>query len=212
MSCACCTEYQTTFDRKLAETELADYRSKGLKKMTRPLLDALQKRDLQGLSLLDIGGGVGTIIFELINVGVRWAVNVEISQAYLDVFEKEAARCGLSEKTQALSGDFLDLAPQIEPADIVTLDKVICCYPDYEALVRLSLEKARKYYAFILPRDTWWVKLLEFFEKPRRRWQGKTCKTFIHPVAKIEQLVATAGFRKIEQLMQREWLILVFER
>jgi 16S rRNA G966 N2-methylase RsmD len=212
MSCACCTDYQTTFDRKLAETELADYRSKGLKKMTRPLVDALQKRDLHGLSLLDIGGGIGAIVFELMKTGVSSATNVEISQAYLDVFEKEAARCGLSENTQSLPGDFLDLAPQIEPADIVTLDKVICCYPDYEALVRLSIEKANKYYAFILPQDKWWVKLVEFFEQPRRRWQGKTCKTFVHPVAKIEQLVAAAGFRKIEQITQREWLIVVFEK
>lgn len=212
MSCTCCTDYQTTFDRKLAETELADYRSKGLKKMTRPLVEALQKRYLQGLSLLDIGGGIGAIVFELMETGVSKATNVEISQAYLDVFQKEAARRGLSEKTQSLPGDFLDLAPQIEPADIVTLDKVICCYPDYEALVRLSIEKARKYFAFILPRDTWWVKLVEFLEQPRRRWQGKTCKTFVHPVAKIEQLVTAAGFRKIEQITQREWLILVFEK
>ena len=212
MSCACCTDYQTTFDRKLAETELADYYSKGLKKMTRPLVDALQKQDLKGLSLLDIGGGIGVIVFELMKMGASKATNVEISQAYADVFQKEAARRGLSEKTQNLPGDFIDLAPQIEPADIVTLDKVICCYPDYKALVSLSIEKARKYYALILPRDTWWVKLLEFFEQPRRRWQGKTCKTFIHPVAKIEQLVAAAGFRKIEQLTQREWLILLFKK
>jgi Conserved hypothetical protein 95 len=212
MSCACCNDYQTTFDRKLAESELADYHSKGLKKMTRSLVEALQKHDLQGLSLLDIGGGVGAIPFELIKKGVIHSTVVEISKAYTEVFQEEAARCRLSKVTQSLYGDFLGLAPQIEPADIVTLDKVICCYPDYEALVSLSLEKARKYYAFILPRDKWWVKLLEFFEQPRRHWEGKTCKTFVHPVAKIEQLVAAAGFCKIEQITQREWLILVFEK
>ncbi len=212
MPCACCNDYQTTFDRQLAEAELADYQSTGLKKMTRPLVEALQKQNLEGLTLLDIGGGIGAIVFEALKAGVRQATNVEISQAYLAVFKEEALRQGLSGKTQSLQGDFLSLASHIEPADIVTLDKVICCYPDYEQLVSLSLEKARKYYAFVLPRDTWWVKLFEFLEKPRRRWQGKTCKTFVHPVEKIEGLVRGAGFREIERQRRREWLILVFEK
>lgn len=180
--------------------------------MTRPLVEVLQRQNLSGLSLLDIGGGIGAIIFELLQSGVQQAVNVEISRAYLDAFEKEATRRGLSGQIQSYSGDFLHLAPQLEVADIVTLDKVICCYPDYEALVRLSLSKCRKYYACVLPRDVWWVHAGEWLKSWERRLKGKPFATYIHPVEAIEQMVLAAGFRKIGQQHRKEWRIAVFEK
>ncbi len=41
-------------------------------------------------------------------------------------------------------GDFVEVAGSIQPADIVTLDRVICCYPDVERLVGLSSQRATR--------------------------------------------------------------------
>lgn len=35
-------------------------------------------------------------------------------------------------------GDFVSLAPDLETADLVTLDRVVCCYPELEPLVYLG--------------------------------------------------------------------------
>jgi hypothetical protein len=34
-----------------------------------------------------------------------------------------------------MHGDFVDVGPQIPSAAIVTLDRVICCYPSFEPLL-----------------------------------------------------------------------------
>lgn len=53
----------------------------------------------------------------------------------------------------------MDLAPQLPPADLVTLEKVICCYPDMRTLVSLSSAHARRLYGFVIPREMWSMKV-----------------------------------------------------
>jgi hypothetical protein len=50
----------------------------------------------------------------------------------VQVAQDEANRRGHAEQVQFLHGDFLALAPAIAPADLVTLDRVLCCYPELE--------------------------------------------------------------------------------
>jgi magnesium-protoporphyrin O-methyltransferase len=38
----------------------------------------------------------------------------------------------------------VDLAGQLEPAGVVTLDRVICCYDDMQQLVSLSAARVEK--------------------------------------------------------------------
>ena len=45
------------------------------------------------------------------------------------------------------------MSDEIEAADVVTLDRVICCYPDMEALVGRSAERALRLYGLVHPRD-----------------------------------------------------------
>ena len=48
---------------------------------------------------------------------------------------------------------------RLPAATIVTLDRVICCYPDMERLVRTSAEKARRLYGAVYPRERWWARV-----------------------------------------------------
>jgi magnesium-protoporphyrin O-methyltransferase len=41
----------------------------------------------------------------------------------------------------------------------VTLDRVICCYPDVQALVGLSAARARHLYGVVYPQDGWFNQL-----------------------------------------------------
>ena len=45
----------------------------------------------------------------------------------------------------------MEVAARVPSADVVVLDKVICCYPDMPALVQASAAKARRLYAIVVP-------------------------------------------------------------
>src|SRR6266508_4007771 len=116
MDCCQCRGMESQFDRGEAERKLRAYRRGG------PVLSTR--------TLLDIGGGVGAIQHELLKAGAARATDVDASNAYLDAARAEAARQGHADRATFHHGDFVALADAIAPADIVTLDRVICCYHD----------------------------------------------------------------------------------
>ena len=139
MDCCQCQGIETTFNKKYALKDLNKYREKGPSKTTNSLINFLKTEGVEGKSLLDIGGGVGTIQHELLKLGVTRVINVEASTAYHEVAKEEAEQQGQIDKIQFHKGNFIDLAENIPPVDIVTLDRVICCYPDMEKLVEKKL-------------------------------------------------------------------------
>jgi magnesium-protoporphyrin O-methyltransferase len=134
--------------------QLKRYHKKGPDKTTRILLDAPKVQGIEGLTLLDIGGGFGAIQYDLLKNGLRHANSVEAATAYIDAAREEALRQGLDDRIRLYHGDFVDLASEIQSADIVTLDRVICCYHDMAEQVGSSLERSRKLYGLVYPRDT----------------------------------------------------------
>src|SRR3972149_5220101 len=89
MSCAQCQGIERMFDRRAAERELRQYRAAGPGGTTRLLIDALKAEGVAGLTLLDIGGGVGAIQHELLRAGGRRATAVDASSADLDAARAE---------------------------------------------------------------------------------------------------------------------------
>lgn len=105
------------------------------------------------MSLLDIGGGIGVIQHELRAAGVTGITGVDASRAYLAMAREEAERRGYAGDARYVYGDFVALADGIAPADIVTLDRVVCCYPDMAALMDSAAAKAGRFLGLVYPRD-----------------------------------------------------------
>jgi hypothetical protein len=212
MNCCQCQGIEDLFDEKTVAKELADYRVKGPAKTTRMMIDALKAQGVGGYGLLDIGGGVGSIQHALLAAGVQSATDVDASQAYLRAARKEAQRRGIAEQIHFQHGNFVDLAAQIPPADIVTLDRVLCCYPDMQQMVQLSAARAKKLYALVYPRDAWWVKIgitaLNFFFRLRK----SPFRTFIHPSRMVEGLVQSHGLRRRFYRQTAVWQVAVYAR
>ena len=159
MTSCCCQGVDEMFGERAARHDLRRYRRRGPSKPTRLLLEALRREGIQDATVLDIGGGVGAIQQELLDAGAARATNVEASAAYLRAAREEAERRGHAPRITYHAGDFVAIADRVEPADVVTLDRVICCYPDMEALVGRSAARAQRLYGLVYPRDTWWVGL-----------------------------------------------------
>ena len=112
MSCCQCDGIDKVFSAKVAAKELKAYRKNGPHKATRMLIDALKTEGVEGMTLLDIGGGVGAIQHELLKDGVTTATNVDASSAYGEAAKQEADRLGLGDRVTYHFGDFVALAPQ----------------------------------------------------------------------------------------------------
>ena len=212
MSSCCSAVYQNKFDAQRAQKELIEYHEMGPKKTSQPLVAAVQQLPLDNCSVLDIGGGIGVQSFAALERGAAFSTHIDISQAYCQTFLNEAERQGLQDKVSSQQGDFLEVAPQLDPADLVVLDKVICCYKDYEMLVKQSVAKAGKWYAFTLPRDVWWVRWVHGTEQFFKRRKPNYFPSFVHPTTDVEQMVREAGFVKKSETTQREWQTFVFEK
>jgi magnesium-protoporphyrin O-methyltransferase len=210
--CSQCDGIERLFNESIARKELEDYRKKGPSQTTRILIDALKANDIQNKSLIDIGGGVGAIQHELLQAGAQSAANVDASTAYITAARKEAERLGQAERVTYHHGNFVNLAPEIEPADIVTLDRVICCYPDMEALVGLSSARARQFYGVVFPRDSWWMQLGRPVLNGLFWLQRNPFRFFVHPTQAIEAVINANGLKRHFYRAGVVWQVIVYAR
>ena len=196
MTCRRCKGIEKFFDEKEANRELRNYRKNGPAKTTKILIDAIISEGVGGKTLLDIGGGVGAIQHELLKAGASKSVGVDASPAYIEAAKNEAARQGHVDRVQHHEGNFVEIVPNIESADVVTLDRVICCYHDVDSLVGLSSAKAAQVYGLVYPHDNW------FFRGAFRMFNLFLClkrcpfRVFIHPSAKVDSLAGQNGLQK----------------
>ncbi|HIB72651.1 MAG TPA: methyltransferase domain-containing protein [Candidatus Marinimicrobia bacterium] len=212
MGCCQCQGIENMFDKKAANRQLKRYLKKGPSKTTSMLLDAINKKGVQGLNFLDIGGGIGAIQYDLIKAGASNGTSIEASSAFFDVVKEEALQNGLAERVNFKYGDFTATASDVDSADIVTLDKVICCYDDMSELVGLSSKLARKIYAVIYPRDVWWTKLALLMVNFYPRIKGSSFRVFIHPTKKVEEIIFGNGLKRNYYATTLFWQVAIFTR
>jgi magnesium-protoporphyrin O-methyltransferase len=165
-----------------------------------------------GSTLLDIGAGIGALTFEIVSAGFRHATAVDASPAYVAAGRQEAERRGLTRDVDWREGDFVDLAPQVAPADVVTLDRVVCCYPAYEPLLKAGVDHARRVVGFSYPRDRWYVRGVMALENGLRWLRGSAFRTVVHSPAGMAALVQTRGFRLVGRRTTIAWCVDVYAK
>jgi len=213
VSCAQCRGIQQEFGDSVARRELRRYRRKGATGTTRMLLDAIGEQGVGGCSFLDIGGGVGVIQHELMAAGAASGISVDASPAYLTTARSEAARRGYVDRMSYRDGDFVDVAPDVPEVDLVTLDRVLCCYPDLPGLVGASAGRARRAWGVVFPREERrsvriGIRLVNWVQRMRRR----PFRVFAHSRAEVERRLAGLGFRLDSRSTSFIWQVLVFTR
>lgn len=212
VSPACCQALEGLFDERSARDSLARYRRSGPRDTTRRLVAALLAQGVTGTTLLDIGGGIGAIQHELLAAGAGRAVAVDVSAASLAGDREEAERRGWGDRVTTIQGDFVGLAPGIGPADVVTLDRVVCCYPDLAALVTASAARTKRLYGLVYPRDAVWTRVGIGLENLVHRWHGTAFRGFVHPEARIAALVRAQGLVPAVRHEGIVWVVAVFTR
>ena len=212
----CCSPGDSPFDRQFdarhAAERLRSYRQKGPASLTRALIEALAAGGVDGQTVLDIGGGVGAVHHDLLRSGAAAAVDVDASRAYIAVAREEAERQGHADRVDYLAGDFVALADEVDPADLVALDRVICCYRDMAALVGRSAALARRRYGVVYLRDSWLGRIGVALENAWLRLSRSPFRTYIHPTAEVDAIVASHGLVKRVHRTTLIWQLALYER
>jgi 2-polyprenyl-3-methyl-5-hydroxy-6-metoxy-1,4-benzoquinol methylase len=210
---ACCQGVDEVFGDKTARHDLRRYRKRGPSRQTRVLLDAIRREGVEQASVLDIGGGIGAIQQELLAAGAAHATAVEASHAYMRVAQSEAERRGTAARVSYRTGDFVAIAADVEPADVVTLDRVICCYPDMESLVSRSADRARRVYGLVYPQDAWWVRLGIRASNLMLRLSRRAFRAHAHRTAAVDAVARAHG---LEPALRRRvgpiWQVALYTR
>jgi magnesium-protoporphyrin O-methyltransferase len=157
------------------------------------LIEALLTEGVEGGTLLDIGGGIGALQHELLDTGVTRATSVDASAPYLNAARAEGRRRGHEDRVTYLHGDFVDLADSVAPAEIVTLDRVLNVYRDWERLAGLAAARAERLFGVVYPRDTRTVRLVVFAMNLMLRLTGKTVRASIRSSDAIERIARENG-------------------
>jgi magnesium-protoporphyrin O-methyltransferase len=214
MSCcgSLCVAAARHFDDAAAERDLDRYRRSGPDLTTRLLLASLRGSATPVESLLDVGGGIGIVSLEMLAAGVRSATLVEASPSYVRKAGEEARRRNVSGRLSLVVGDFVGLAHDLECAEFVVLDRVVCCYPDYAALLEKAMSRCRGRLALSYPRDRVWVRVLFWIENAIRRLKQDEFRTFVHSSAEVERILEAGGFRRRRRGGNWLWSAEVYER
>ncbi len=201
------------FDDRAARDDLRKYRSDGPTWATRELIDELADGiALDGATVIDIGAGVGAVHLGLLARGARAAVDVDGSSAYVAAARGEAERQGVADRVTHLLGDATVLAPTLEPADLVALDRVVCCFPDVDALLGAASSLAGRRIGLVYPRDRWWIRAGATLANPVFFARSAGYRIRIHRQAVVAALLAGAGFDRIAERDGRVWRIETWER
>jgi SAM-dependent methyltransferase len=208
-ACDCCPN---TFSTKDAESDLKRYLQKGPDRTTRELIDAILSRDIHGATVLDVGGGIGAVQLELLAAGAARAASVDASEAYVEVARAAAEQRGFGDRTSGRVGDFVALAPEVEAADIVTMDRVLCCYRDMPALVAAAAAHARRMLGLVYPRDAWWNRVMARLIGAWGWLTRDTTRWHLHDDREIDRLLRALGFSRHQVARDLIWQVVVYER
>ena len=139
-------------------------------------------------------------------------MHADASASYIKVAREEAERRGHVERVEFVYGDFVAQSATIADADVVTLDRVICCYQNMPALVAASASHARTLYGASFPRERWFLRVgfraLNWIMALRR----KTFRIYMHRHADIDAALKRAGLTQRSSARTFVWQVVVYAR
>lgn len=210
----CCRPrgYERVFTSRQAERDASRYRRKGLSWAPRRTVELYGDGVIDGHTVLEVGGGIGDLQLELLRAGIEHATSIELSGAYEATAERLLDQAGLAERSARLVGDAVEGVDGVEPADLVVLHSVVCCYPDPARLLDAVAAKAERHLVVSYPRSVWWLRAFAPLSNLYPCLRGSDFRFRVHPPAVIVGTVERAGLALVHN--ERNWVdhLAVFTR
>ena len=195
MPCSCgVAEQLDIFDEKAARRALRRYLAHGLGGSDAVQIAAwAEEGGLDGMSVVEVGGGIGQIQADLLRRGAAAGRVVEVVAEYEAPAGELAAATAVADRSSFELADLLTEPDAVEPADIVVLRRVVCCTPDGPELLAAAAGKTRRTLLASYPRDHALVRLVFRLENLGLALFRKRFRSFVHRPAELEEAVARRG-------------------
>lgn len=210
----CCEEDLALigYDGSSAAANLASLRKSGQRRETQELIDVIVGHGVRDATVLDIGAGVGAVHLGLLEAGAARAVDVDASREYQAAAREEASRRGVAAQVEYRFGDVVELAPELPPADIVTLDSVICCYPYLDRLLEAAVLSGPRLVGIAYPRDAWFMVAYMRLYNATMAIRRSVARYFIHRHEEVRRRLVSRGYDEVHDGGSRVWRVAVFAR
>ena len=210
----CCSPkgYRWVFSERSARAEARKYRRRGLDGTSRRIVDFLKARGVDGQTVLEVGGGIGAIQIELLKAGAARAVSVELTPTYEDVAAGLLNEAGLTDRVERRVMDFAQASSQVDGADVVIMNRVICCYPDMPRLAGAAADHARQMLVMSYPTGAWWMRVALGLGNFVLWLLRREFHVFVHPP---KEIIATARRRGLEPVLDQQgalWTVAAMRR
>lgn len=204
---ACCDprEYDTIFTSRYARRTAGSYRRSGLDDTAERMVGFLASQGLDGATVLEIGGGVGGLHVELLRRGAGSAVNVELSTAYESEAELLLREWGLADRVDRRILDIAVDPQEVPVADVVVLHRVVCCYPDFAALLAAAANRTGRLMAFSYPRPRLLTRAETRFENFGYALRRRAFRTYVHSPQAMIDVVTGHGLTPLEFGENARW-------
>ena len=205
----CCSPkgYRWIFSETNARREAARYRRKGLDPVARRIVDFLKQQGVEGRTVLEVGGGIGAIQIELLKAGASKAVSIELTPTYEREAEILLKEAGLDGRVERRVMDFVEAAGAVDAADIVVMNRVVCCYPDMPGLAGAAADHAREVLVLSYPRRTWWTRGGLTLGNLALRVARREFQIYLHPPDKIIDTSARHGLKAVLNQTGTFWTV-----
>lgn len=210
----CCDRpgYQTVFSDRFARRIARTYRKRGLSRTQLQMMSFLTEQGIRDASVLEIGGGVGELQLELLHRGARTVTNLEISSGYEAEATALLEHTGMADRVTRRLLDIATSPEEVEPADVVVLHRVVCCYPDYERLLSAAASHSKRLLVFSYPPRNLFTRALLSVENLLLRVRHNDFRAFVHPPAAMITVAEANGHSVGYRHRGLSWHIVGLER
>ena len=198
-----CCGADLLFDEKTAKKQYKSYIKKGPSRVTKKLIGQLATQNT-GKTLLDLGGGIGALQWWFLNNKGEKTIGVDASSGYIALATEHAAKTGLDNRTTYITGDFTEVAPALPEVDTITLDKVICCYPNYKDILETASQKATVI-ALSYPMDGIIASAFRSLGVLYMKVKKNPFRPYVHNVSDIRLTMETLGYKRVLHSLSFPW-------
>jgi hypothetical protein len=212
MNCCRPPGCEDVFTQAQAERDLRRYRRRGLPGTAAWLRNVLVRGGVDGETVLEIGGGIGSLQVELLEAGASRAINLELVESYEPAARSLAQERAVDGRVERRLGDLVvehDIVPR---SSIVVMHRVVCCYPDWEGLLAAAASRAEHRLALTFPTPRWWVRLGFTTMNCWLRLRRSAFRAYVHPPGQMLAFARRAGFEVDQEQNRALWSSVVLER
>jgi magnesium-protoporphyrin O-methyltransferase len=132
-------------------------------------------------------------------------VNIELTPTYEEAAQGLLREAGLEDRVERRVMDFAEGTSDVEAADIVIMNRVICCYPDMPRLAGAAADHTREVLVVSFPKERWWTRAGISLGDLALRVARQQFQVFLHPPDKILAAAERHGLKTVSTQTSFFW-------